>query len=32
VLEEAYAAKRIPKPMTPDEIKGIFDIVLSQGS
>jgi NitT/TauT family transport system substrate-binding protein len=30
VLEEALAAKRIPKPMTPDDIKGVYDIVLNQ--
>jgi NitT/TauT family transport system substrate-binding protein len=27
VLEEALAAKRISKPMTPDDIKGLFDFV-----
>ena len=27
VLEEALAAKRISKPMTPDEIKPLFDFV-----
>jgi NitT/TauT family transport system substrate-binding protein len=28
VLDEALAAKRIPKAMTPDDIKGAFDFVL----
>ena len=28
VLDEAYAAKRTPKLMTPDEIKGVYDFVL----
>ncbi len=32
VLAEALAAKRIPKPMTHDDIKGIYDFVLQQGS
>jgi NitT/TauT family transport system substrate-binding protein len=32
VLAEALAAKRIPKPMTPDEIKGVFDFVLKPAS
>jgi len=32
VLEEALAAKRIPKPMTHDDIKGVYDFVLRQGS
>ena len=30
VLQEALAAKRIAKPMTQDEIKGVYDIVLDQ--
>lgn len=29
VLAEALAAKRIPHPMTPDDIKGVFDLVLT---
>jgi NitT/TauT family transport system substrate-binding protein len=32
VLAEALAAKRIPKPMTHDDIKGVYDFVLKQGS
>ena len=32
VLAEALAAKRIPKPMTHDDIKGIYDLVLNSGS
>jgi NitT/TauT family transport system substrate-binding protein len=32
VLEEALAAKRIPKAMTHDDIKGVYDFVLKQGS
>jgi hypothetical protein len=28
VLDEALAAKRIPKAMTPDDIKGLYDFVL----
>jgi NitT/TauT family transport system substrate-binding protein len=28
VLDEALAAKRIPKPMTPDDVKGAFDFLL----
>ena len=28
VLDEALAAKRIPKAMTPDDIKGAYDFVL----
>ncbi len=32
VLAEALAAKRIAKPMTPDDIKGLYDMVLQQGS
>jgi NitT/TauT family transport system substrate-binding protein len=32
VLDEALAAKRIPRAMTPDEIKGVFDLVLQTGS
>jgi NitT/TauT family transport system substrate-binding protein len=32
VLDEALAAKRIPRAMTPDEIKGIYDLVLQTGS
>ena len=27
VLDEAYAAKRLPKPMTEADVKGVFDIV-----
>ena len=27
VLDEALAAKRISKPMAPDDIKGLFDFV-----
>jgi NitT/TauT family transport system substrate-binding protein len=30
VLAEAYAAKRIPRPMQPDEIAGLFDLVLQK--
>jgi len=26
-LTDAYEFKRIPKPMTPDEVKGLFDII-----
>ena len=26
-LADAYEFKRIPKPMTPDEVKGLFDII-----
>ena len=32
VLDEALAAKRIPKPMTPDEIKGVFAFVPPAGT
>ena len=32
VLAEALAAKRIPKPMTHDDIKGVYDMVLQSGS
>lgn len=32
VLAEAYAAKRIASPMTPDQVKGAFDLVLRSGS
>jgi len=32
VLEEALAAKRIPHAMTHDDIKGVYDFVLKQGS
>jgi NitT/TauT family transport system substrate-binding protein len=32
VLEEALAAKRIPHAMTHDDIKGVYDMVLHQGS
>ena len=32
VLAEALAAKRIPHAMTQDDIKGVFDFVLKQGS
>jgi NitT/TauT family transport system substrate-binding protein len=32
VLAEALAAKRIPKPMTHDDIKGVYDFVLNSGS
>jgi len=32
VLAEALAAKRIPHPMTHDDIKGVYDFVLKQGS
>jgi len=32
VLAEAYAAKRIPSPMTADQVKGVFDLVLQSGS
>ncbi len=28
VLDEALAAKRIPKAMTPDQVKGVFDFLL----
>jgi NitT/TauT family transport system substrate-binding protein len=28
VLDEAFAAKRIPKAMTPEDIKGLYDFVL----
>jgi NitT/TauT family transport system substrate-binding protein len=31
VLNEALAAKRIPNAMTPDDIKGLFDIVWKPG-
>jgi NitT/TauT family transport system substrate-binding protein len=27
VLDEAYATKRIPEPMKPEQIKGLFDIL-----
>jgi NitT/TauT family transport system substrate-binding protein len=30
VLDEALASKRIPKAMTPDDIKGAFDLVLKE--
>jgi NitT/TauT family transport system substrate-binding protein len=26
-LDDAYQFKRIPKPMTPEEVKGLFDII-----
>ncbi|HXS40188.1 MAG TPA: ABC transporter substrate-binding protein [Stellaceae bacterium] len=32
VLDEAYAAKRLAKPMKEDEVKGAFDIVWKPGS
>jgi NitT/TauT family transport system substrate-binding protein len=32
VLAEAFAAKRIPKPMTHADIKGLYDFVLQPGS
>jgi NitT/TauT family transport system substrate-binding protein len=32
VLAEALAAKRIPHAMTHDDIKGVYDFVLRQGS
>ncbi len=32
VLAEALAAKRIPHAMTHDDIKGVYDFVLKQGS
>ena len=32
VLAEALAAKRIPHAMTHDDIKGVYDMVLKQGS
>lgn len=32
VLDEALAAKRIPRAMTHDDIKGVYDFVLKQGS
>jgi len=32
VLAEALAAKRIPRAMTHDDIKGVYDMVLHQGS
>jgi hypothetical protein len=32
VLAEALAAKRIPRAMTHDDIKGVYDFVLKQGS
>ncbi len=28
VLDEALAAKRIPKPMTPADVKGVYDFLL----
>jgi NitT/TauT family transport system substrate-binding protein len=28
VLDEALAAKRIPKPMTPEDVKGAFDFLI----
>jgi len=31
VLDEAYAAKRIPSPMKEDDIKGLIDIVWQPG-
>ncbi len=30
-LSDAYEFKRIPKPMTPDEVKGLFDIIKPAG-
>jgi NitT/TauT family transport system substrate-binding protein len=30
-LNDAYEFKRIPKPMTPDEVKGLFDIIKPNG-
>ena len=30
VIDEAVAAKRIPKPMQPDELKGMFDFVAPE--
>jgi NitT/TauT family transport system substrate-binding protein len=30
VLAEAYAAKRIPRPMQPEEFAGLFDLVLQK--
>jgi NitT/TauT family transport system substrate-binding protein len=32
VLDEAYAAKRIDAPMTPEQVKPLFDIVWKPGS
>jgi hypothetical protein len=31
VLDEALAAKRIPKAMKEDDVKGVFDIVWKPG-
>jgi len=28
VLDEALAAKRIPKPMAPDDVKGVYDFLI----
>jgi len=28
VLDEAFAAKRLPKPMTHEDVKGVYDFVL----
>jgi hypothetical protein len=30
-LQDAYDFKRIPKPMKPEDIKGLFDIIAPAG-